>query len=127
MKNNNEEQSADLAIKRLSAIKYPADRTLVCKEQILSTKGHQYSNHYDTNLFIDADLSILGQAPGIYQEYCRQIRKEYLIYPTLIYNPGRKKVINHFLGMERIFKTDPFYTKYEGQARINLRDELGRL
>jgi hypothetical protein len=29
---------------------------------------------------------------------------EYSIYPAFIYNPERKKVLNHFLLMDRIFK-----------------------
>jgi predicted metal-dependent HD superfamily phosphohydrolase len=53
------------------------------------------------------------------------VRKEYLIYPDLIYNPGRKKVLHHFLAMDRIFKTDFFYNKFEQQARQNLRKEIG--
>lgn len=56
-----------------------------------------------------------------------QVRKEYSIYPDLLYKPGRKKVLQHFLQMERIFKTQVFYDKYETQSRRNLEKELNQL
>ena len=124
LKSNNEERSADLAVKRLSATEFPGDRINICKEQILATKNHLFSNNEDTNLFTDADLSVLGQPPGAYEQYCGQIRKEYSIFPDLVYKPGRKKVLIHFLNMEKIFKTSIFYDKYELRARKNLESEL---
>ena len=78
----------------------------------------------DTNLFTDADLAILGTDWNSYKKYYQQIRKEYSIYPDMIYNPGRKKVLHHFLHMERIYKTVWFYNRYEQQAIINLEKEL---
>jgi predicted metal-dependent HD superfamily phosphohydrolase len=42
------------------------------------------------------------------------------MYPDFLYKPGRRKVLTHFLEMERIFKSDHFYQKYEEQARKNL-------
>ncbi|MNJ03033.1 hypothetical protein D3C73_1632060 [compost metagenome] len=51
------------------------------------------------------------------------MRQEYAIYPDLVYNPGRKNVLLHFLAMDRIFKTDYFFEKYEKPARENLRKE----
>ena len=127
LKSNNEEKSADLAVKRLSITEFPVVRTDSCKEQILATKSHLFSNNQDTNLLTDADLSVLGQPSDVYEQYCSQIRKEYSIYPGIVYKPGRKKVLIHFLNMEKIFKTSFFYNKYELQARANLGSELKRL
>ncbi len=121
---DNEERSAELAVKRLRDIY--ADDGLVekCRLQILATKTHELSSDNDTNLFTDADLSILGKEWEQYKTYTEQIRKEYGIYPDLIYKPGRKKVLQHFLEMERIYKTEVFYNKYEAQARGNMRKEM---
>jgi len=127
LKSDNEERSADLAAKRLSATKFPVDRINTCREQILATKNHLFSNNEDTNLFTDADLSVLGQSTDLYEQYCGQVRKEYSIYPDIVYKPGRKKVLIHFLNMEKIFKTSFFYNKYELQARENMESELKRL
>ncbi|SFD88568.1 Predicted metal-dependent phosphohydrolase, HD superfamily [Chitinophaga sp. CF118] len=121
---DNEEKSAVLAEKRLITLSVPSVQIEKCKAQIIATKAHQSSNDPDTNLFTDADLSILGHSWSLYEHYYMQIRQEYSIYPDLVYNPGRKKVLHHFLQMERIYKTMPFYDKYELQARENLKREL---
>ncbi|MDI3322235.1 hypothetical protein [Pinibacter soli] len=67
---------------------------------INATKDHDFSANADMNLFT-----------------------EYAIYPDLIYKPGRKQVLLHFLEMKRIFKTKEFYEKYETAARENLKKE----
>lgn len=126
-KNDNEEQSALLAEKRMRELNVPEQIISRCKEQILATKSHAVSPEHDTNLFTDADLSILGKSAASYEIYFRQIREEYSIYPDLLYKPGRKKVLNHFLEMKRIFKTDLFADRYEKQARENLKMELEML
>jgi len=121
--NDNEEKSAILAVERLKEIGLYEDQILKCNHQILMTKSHEISDN-DTNYFTDADLSILGKSWEVYEEYYQQIRKEYRIYPDFIYNGGRKKALRHFLEMDRIFKTDYFFEKYEIQARENLQNEL---
>jgi predicted metal-dependent HD superfamily phosphohydrolase len=124
LRQDNEEKSAELAGKRLSAINVPPKDIDVCVEMINATKGHYFSANADINLFTDADLSILGKNWETYKNYFENIRKEYAIYPDLIYKPGRKKVLQHCLGMKRIFKTEEFYRKYELAARVNLEKEL---
>ena len=124
LKHDNEEKSTTLAGNRLAEINVPIALITKCQAQILATKGHSVSADADTNLFTDADLSILGQPAEVYKTYCNQIRKEYSIYPDIIYNPGRKKVLEHFLQMERIFKTTIFYDMFEQQARQNIGLEI---
>jgi predicted metal-dependent HD superfamily phosphohydrolase len=127
LKKDNEENSALLAEKRLTTLAVPVLQVEKCKTHILATKSHQPSPDQDTDLFTDADLSILGHPWPLYVAYYKQVRREYSIYPDLVYNPGRKKVLNHFLQMERIFKTEPFHSRYEQQARKNLQHELDTL
>jgi predicted metal-dependent HD superfamily phosphohydrolase len=127
LKRDNEERSAALARERLLEINIPTDARDRIYQHIVATRSHALSSDPDTNLFTDADLSILGYDADTYTEYTQQIRKEYLIYPDLIYKPGRKKVLNHFLAMPRLFKTDHFFKKYERQARENLAAELKTL
>jgi predicted metal-dependent HD superfamily phosphohydrolase len=126
-RNDNEEKSAALAQQRLNSISFPQDRIAKCIAQILATKGHSESNDSDINFFTDADLSILGMDWNSYSDYYKQVRKEYSIYPNFMYIPGRKKVLNHFLSMKRIFKTDYFFDKFENAARTNLAVELKEL
>jgi len=127
LKSDNEERSAELAENRMRQLSVPDSSIERCKRQILATKSHLISTDSDTNYFTDADLSVLGQTWDIYSLYYQNIRKEFSIYPDSVYNPGRKKVLHHFLAMEKIFKTDDFYDKYELQARINLQKEIESL
>lgn len=126
-KHNNEEKSAALAEKRMQELGVTSDFAEKCVLQILATKSHQLANDEDINLFTDADLSILGMEWEDYKLYCGQVRKEYRMYPDFLYNPGRKKVLQRFLGMERIFKTAFFYQQLEEQARENIRREMSLL
>ena len=127
LKKNNEEKSAALAIKRMTELRVSPQQIEKCRLQILATKSHQLSSDVDTNLFTDADLSILGTDPTSYLEYTSQIRKEYSYFPDMIYKPGRKKVLLHFLSMEHIFKTDYFRNNFENKARANITSELTEL
>ncbi len=123
-KSDNEEKSADFALKIMTELSVSNFMIDNCKNQILATKTHSINSDSDTNFFIDADLSVLGQDWNSYSSYYKNVRKEYSIYPNILYNPGRKKVLKHFLAMEKIFKTDYFYQKFEANARLNVQKEL---
>ena len=127
LKHDNEEKSAAFAADRLTQLALPSTQIEKCRQQILSTKEHQVSDDTDTNYFTDADLSILGFDNNSYLKYAEQIRKEYQYYPDFLYQPGRRKVLIHFLKMEAIFKTKYFHDKYEEQARVNILNELRTL
>lgn len=124
---DNEEKSAELAADRMKKMKVPNEMIELCINQIIATKTHVHSNESDTNYFTDADLSILGQCWEDYTEYFKNVRKEYAVYPDILYNPGRIKVLNHFLSMDRIFKTDYFYNNLESKAKQNLQLEIDYL
>lgn len=119
LKQDNEERSAEFAKKRMKQLNVPTEIIENCQAQVLATKKHLVNSISDTNYFIDADLSILGADCETYKIYALNVREEYSIYPNLIYNPGRKKVLRHFLEMERIYKTD-FFT-------LNLRKKPGSI
>jgi len=121
---DNEEKSAEIAKSRLEKISISNEKTTKIYNQILATKSHQKSKDSDTNYLLDADLAILGKDWKIYEQYTQQIRKEYSIYPDLLYNPGRKKVLIHLLEFDEIFKTDYFKEKYEKIARENIEREI---
>jgi predicted metal-dependent HD superfamily phosphohydrolase len=127
LQKDNEEQSASLAEKRMKKLGISATFIDKCKKQIIATKKHLLNTDSDTNYFIDADLSILGADWQTYFKYLNSVRKEYAIYPNLIYNPGRKKVLQHFLSMDRIYKTDYFFDNFEDQAKFNMQKEMDLL
>ncbi|UFH33116.1 hypothetical protein LNP04_05180 [Chryseobacterium sp. C-71] len=123
----NEEESAEFAMLRLEKLGLNKTDIEEIPKQILATKSHHKSENNDINYLLDADLSILGKDIESYIKYTQQIRKEYSIYPDFLYKPGRKKVLQHFLELESIFKTEYFSEKYEIQARKNIEFEIGQL
>ncbi|WP_114781754.1 HD domain-containing protein [Botryobacter ruber] len=126
-RSDNEERSAGKAAERLQTLGVPAPTIEKCISQILATKAHTASPDADTNLLTDIDLAILGEPWPLYQAYTQQVRKEYALYPDFIYKRGRRSVLEHFLRMNRIYKTVVFYNRYEEQARANLTQELRQL
>lgn len=116
--------AARKAMESLSVAESIIDKTTAI---ILATQHHEASEDHDTNLLTDADLSILGADEAHYEQYRKQVRSEYSMYPDAIYGPGRRKVLEHFLGMEHIYKTDLFAARYETPARYNLQQELDQL
>lgn len=123
-KSDNETNSAALALKRMGELDVSIELIKSCEAQILATKSHELSGNSDTNLFTDADLAILGASWEDYVIYYQSVRKEYAIYPDFMYRPGRKKVLEHFLKMPKIYKTDYFYQKLEERARENIAREI---
>lgn len=123
----NEEESASLASRRLHHINVPAEKIEKIEHLILATKKHIGSADDDVNYFLDADLAIFGKGPDLYDDYATAVRREFSIVPDFVYKPGRKKVLNHFLSMHPIFKTDFFRNRFAEQAKINLERELRSL
>lgn len=121
---NNEEKSAEFAAEKLALLGLEPKRIERCREQILATKHHTFSDDSDTSYLIDFDLAILGDTFEKYSVYTQNVRKEYSIYPDFLYIKGRKKVVRSFLDSERIFRTKRFFELREKKARDNLRKEL---
>jgi predicted metal-dependent HD superfamily phosphohydrolase len=124
----NEEESALMAELSLRKLNYPNILIDKCKKFIQATKNHNNSlNYNDLNYLLDFDLEKLGCTWDAYFEYTQQIRKEYNIFPDILYKLGRKKVLTNFLNLENIYKTDLYKEKYEKTARQNLLKELESL
>lgn len=120
-----EGHSAELAVQRLSTAGFPEEKVEKIRQLILATKSHALSEDMDTNYFIDADMSILGLDRAYYQRYVVNVRKEYANVPG--FDMGRKKVLQYFLGMPAIFKTEHFKKRYEAAARENIQWEISTL
>ncbi|KGE14334.1 hypothetical protein [Sphingobacterium deserti] len=122
---SNEEKSADVANAHLQKLGYPSALIAHCVELILATKTHAGQENDDVNYFLDADMSILGTDKAYYEQYAVNIWKEYDQSPQ--FGQGRKRVLQHFLAMERIFKTDLFFERYEQAARRNIQAEIAAI
>lgn len=96
-------------------------------DMILATKQHVYQGVEDEKWLIDFDLKVLAKEPEAYTIYAKQNRKEFSIYPDFLYNPGRKKALEHFLEKEFIYQTEIFRTLFESKARANIQEEINQL
>jgi predicted metal-dependent HD superfamily phosphohydrolase len=126
----NEENSALLAEKHLQKLNLSDAHIKTIYMWILASKSHQLtkeSDSFDAQFFLDIDLSILGADAQVYEGYTKAIRKEYKIYPDLLYKAGRKKVLQSFIDKPRIYKTDLFFNLLEEKAKANLKWELEKL
>lgn len=122
-KKDNEEKSAVFARSRLQSIVVSESSIARIEAHILATKTHQASLP-DTQWMVDFDLAILGQDSKVYDIYVKNIRKEYRRVPLVLYKPGRRKVLAHFLTKPTIYSTRKFQNTYEKMARLNLEREL---
>ena len=128
-RSDNEAKSAELARARLPALGIAPERVDRIARWIEATKhaGAAPTGDSDLDHLLDFDLSILAAASDAYDAYARAIRKEYAIYPDLLYRPGRAKVLRAFLAMPCIYRVPELADKWEAAARVNLEAELARV
>ena len=122
---DNELKSAEHAIALLKP-NHQFNKKLVF-DLIIATQLHYHNQNEDINWLIDFDLKILSKDWDDYKIYCQQIRNEYNIYPDFLYNPGRKKALEHFLEIKNIYQTQEFRTLFEDKARENIKREIQEL
>ncbi|EDM66611.1 hypothetical protein PE36_04238 [Moritella sp. PE36] len=91
---------------------------------LTNTNNELLSSINDQALFLDIDLTILGQHRAIYANYEKAIRAEYQHVPLWLYKLGRKRLLKQFLCQSRIFCSDYFTEKFESQARVNIQSVL---
>lgn len=85
---------------------------------ILATQNHK-AQDADTQIFLDIDLSILGEQEEVFDRFERDIRAEYIWIPEEIFRNRRAQILREFLERDQIFCTSSFRS-LETQARKNL-------
>ncbi|MBI2482412.1 MAG: hypothetical protein HYV76_02540 [Candidatus Vogelbacteria bacterium] len=94
---------------------------------ITATKHTSAPTNPDVQLLVDVDLSILGQSEDKFDEYERQVRKEYEWVAENAFVAGRSAILKSFLDRPTIYSTQFFRNKYEAQTRRNIARSLARL
>lgn len=124
---DNEQKSAELALEvtKNAALSDDFGRQVV--NLILSTKHAEAPSDPDVQLLVDIDLSVLGQPEDKFDEYERQVRKEYEWVPDEMFAEKRSDILSGFLKRPAIYSTQLFRDKYEAQARRNIARSLARL
>ncbi|MDQ3800601.1 MAG: hypothetical protein M3384_14225 [Acidobacteriota bacterium] len=125
---DNEIESAELAVERLSRLGLPKDKVQKVERMILATERHVAKGlDDDGKLFLDLDLSILGADERNYREYSRAVRLEYSHVPEALYRESRKKILENFARREFIYFTGEMRSRFEAAARLNIENEIKEL
>lgn len=122
--NNNEKLSAETAKERLTKIGVDNDTINLCYDTIIATANHKKTTCNDTNIFLDTDLTILGQEQRVYIEYTNLIRSEYALYTDKEYVTGRLKHLKDLITRDSIYHTSIFNYKYQDKAVENIKQEI---
>lgn len=130
LKKDNEQKSAKVAAINLAELNVPSDIIEKVTAIINATANHMLISEKESTtmqLFLDADLGILGADRARYVQYIDEIRQEYRIIPAILYNPGRRKILEGFLKEAHLFRTASFRKQYEEKARANIQFEIDSL
>lgn len=119
-KPDDEERSAQLAMVVVARLHLPDGIDSRVSGLILATKHRCIPQDPDTQTLIDIDLAILGQIDGVFDEYERNIRKEYDFVTEEAFIKGRLAILESFNSRSPIYLTPFFQDKYELRAHQNL-------
>ncbi len=124
---DNEALSAAWAARLLARRGAPPDVVARISNVILATKPGDHHLTGDAALIVDIDLSILGQPPEIYDEFERNVRREYWWVPSWLYAHTRGQILRHFQAQQKIYRFALFLDRYEAPARANLERAIAAL
>jgi len=109
------------------------------KRFIIATKSHSLD---DTNIkdeeipflqiFLDADMAVLGKTPQAYEYYASLIRKEYAHVPLDVYCDKRAEILQSFIGsvgdnLKTVYLNEHMREALEDRAITNLKREIAIL
>ena len=120
MSKTNEERSANWMTDfgaRVGAAPETVDRI---RAHILATRHIAPATDGDSRLVVDIDLAILGAAPSRYEEFERDVRREYRWVAGIVYRSKRAAILQSFLDRPRIYHWEPTYERFERTARTNV-------
>jgi predicted metal-dependent HD superfamily phosphohydrolase len=128
LRKDNEQRSANIAARHLQQLQVPVAKIEHVKAFIAASQNHQVPVHYplstDIALFLDFDMHILGEDWETYMRYTEEIRREYQIYPSPMYNAGRRRFLEGCLARISIYNTPQFRMRFELAAHENILKEL---
>jgi len=126
----NEEKSGQLAYDACLAAKLPEELAKGTVALILATKHNEVPDEMNARILVDIDLAILGKSVREFDEYEKNIRKEYSWVSEDQFKQGRSNILQMFLHRaenNKLYLTDFFRNKYETQARKNLQISIDSL
>ncbi|MFD5468292.1 hypothetical protein ACFWIQ_36600 [Kitasatospora sp. NPDC127059] len=124
----NEERSAALAVRALTAAGLPAERVAEVQRLVLLTAAHAPApGDRNGEVLCDADLAVLGGSPEAYAAYTAAVREEYGFVPEPDFRAGRAAVLRRILALPALYRTPAAHHRLTEAARTNLAAELQQL
>ncbi|MDY7100473.1 MAG: hypothetical protein S0880_04740 [Actinomycetota bacterium] len=125
---DNEAASAARAVEELAACGIDAADAARVAAAVEATAhiGGATTTPAEVGPLLDADLAVLGSAPGSYRRYAAQVRAEYAHVSDGDWLTGRAEVLR-VLADGELFATPGGRERYAAAAHRNLRWELGEL
>lgn len=126
-----EAASAELSLRALSATDFALEEGLVRSvgDFILATVPAHSVEDPAAPLahLLDADLAIFAASPARYAEYATSVRREYAHVPDHDFARGRGQILESYLLMPKIYRSDAAAALWESRARENLLREITEL
>lgn len=126
-RDDNEVESAALARRLLLADSVGGARIAQVEALILATRHVATPRDADAQLVCDIDLAILGADDARFDEYERDVRREYGFVPEAAFRAARAAVLERFLDRSAIYTTPALHERFEVRARTNLGRSLRAL
>lgn len=125
MASDNEVRSAELARTALLQLSFDESGIERVVDLVKATAEHTATPDFETNLFVDMDMSILAAERDLYQAYAEAVMAEYTsVFPREAYIQGRKSLfLNPVLERGTVFLT-PEFGANESSALENMAWEL---
>ena len=120
MSKSNEERSADWASEFGQRVGVPADSVARIRSHVIMTRHVALPTDDDSRLLVDIDLAILGATPSRYNEFERDVRREYRWVPGIVYRAKRAEILQSFLDRPKIYQWESVYERFESKARTNV-------
>jgi predicted metal-dependent HD superfamily phosphohydrolase len=120
-----EDESAALAHEALTAAGLPVADEVARLVRLTATHSPGPDDVAGAQL-CDADLSILGQAPGRYHVYVRDVRLDFEHLSDADFRAGRLRVLDELLSLSPLFRTASGGRLWAARARANLAEERRR-
>lgn len=87
---------------------------------IFGLRSHEGAQTDDEQLFMDIDLSILGQSWPLFAGFEEKYRKEYQQIPDREFTRKRQATLRGLCLRPKLFVTESLHVRYEERARKNM-------
>ena len=122
-----EEASADVALRDLTALGVPEARAQRVHDMVLHLTRHTTDpSDSDSAVLCDADLAMLAVEPQRYKAYLEELRAEYQHIPQPDFLRARQRILRKLLARPSLF-VSPLSERWEEPARQNVTAELARV